>query len=104
MNSRYLLLEINPSLAPLIFQNIKIQNPDKIIKFYEGSIFEDDNNNENIFKIINEIQDDAKTDKLVILQNLNKILPFLYDLYKRNYIIIDEQKYARIYMDNFNER
>ena len=106
INNRYLLLEIRPSLASLIYQNIRIQNPDryKNSEFYEGSPFIDDNNNEYKFKIINDIQDDAKTDKLIIFQNLNQIQPFLYDLYNMNYIIKDEQKFARICLDNFSEQ
>ena len=101
---RYLLLEIKPSLSSLIYQNIRIQNQQKKIEFYEGSPFSDDNNNEYRFKKVNVIQDDAKTDKLIILQNLNQIQPFLYDLYNMNYSIIDEQKYSRICLDNFNEQ
>ena len=103
-NPRYLLLEIQPSLSSLIYENIKIQNVDKKIEFYDGSPFSDDNNNEYRFKKVNEIQDDAKDDKLIILQNLNQIQPFLYDLYNMNYIIKDEKKYARICLDNFNEQ
>ena len=103
-NPRYLLLEIKPSLSSLIYQNIKIQNVDKKIEFYDGSPFSDDNNNEYKFKKVNEIQDDAKDDKIIILQNLNQIQPFLYDLYNMNYVIKDEQKYARICLDNFNEQ
>ena len=102
INNRYLLLEIKPSLQSLVFQNIIIQNREKNIYFYEGSPFVDDNNNEYRFKQINEIQDDAKTDKLIILQNLNQIQPFLYDLYNMNYIIKDQQKFARICLDNFS--
>ena len=101
---RYLLLEIKPSLSSLIYQNIRIQNVDKIIEFYDGSPFSDDNNNEYRFKKVNEIQDDAREEKLIILQNLNQIQPFLYDLYNMNYTIKDEQKYARICLDNFNEQ
>ena len=103
-NPRYLLLEIKPSLSSLIYQNIKIQNIGKNIDFYDGSPFSDDNNNEYRFKKVNEIQDDANNDKLIILQNLNQIQPFLYDLYNMNYTIKDEQKYARICLDNFNEQ
>ena len=91
-NNRYLLLEIKPSLSSLIYQNIKIQNPDKSSDFYEGSPFLDDNNNEYKYKKVNEIQEDAKTNKLIILQNLNQIHPFLYDLYNMNHIIKDEKK------------
>ena len=102
--NRYLLLQIKPSLSELIHQNIKIQNPDKEIDFYDGSPFVDDNNNEYKFKKVNEIQDDAKSEKLIILQNLNQIQPFLFDLYNMNYIIKDEQKYARICLDSFSEQ
>jgi len=65
-NPRYLLLEIKPSLSSLIHQNIKSQNPDKKVEFYDGSPFIDDNNNEYRFRKVNEIQDDAKTEKLII--------------------------------------
>jgi len=103
-NPRYLLLEIKPSLSSLIHQNIRIQNINKKIEIYDGSPFSDDNNNEYKFKKVNEIQDDAKENKLIILQNLNQIQPFLYDLYNMNYTIKDDQKYARICLDNFNEQ
>ena len=101
-NFGYLLLEINPFLSSLIYKNIKNQNPHKEIVFYDGSPFIDDNNMDYYCKIINKIQDDAQADKLIILQNLNLIQPFLYDLYNKNYIIKDEQKYSRIFLDNFN--
>ena len=105
VNSRYLLLEIEQSLTTLIYQNIKLQNPFKTnIKLYDGSPFVDDNNKEYKFKIINEIQDDAKDDKLIIIENLNQIHPFLFDLYNMNYQIIDDKKFARVCLDNFNEQ
>ena len=104
INSRYLLLEIKPSLTSLIFQNIKLQNPLKNIILYDGSTFEDDNNKEYRFKIINQIQDDAKEDKLIIIENLNQIHPFLFDLYNMNYIIKDEKKFVRVCLENFSEQ
>ena len=77
INNHYLLLETKPSLASLIYQNIKIQNPYKTIAFYDGRPFVDDNNNNKYrFKIINEIKDNVKTDKLIILQNLNQFNHF----------------------------
>ena len=105
VNSRYLLLEIKPSLTTLIYQNIKLQNPlkNKIV-LYDGSPFIDDNNKEYRFKIINKIQEDAKEDKLIIIENLNQIHPFLFDLYNRNYIIKDDKKFVRICLENFNEQ
>ena len=104
-NSRYLLLEIRSNLAPLINQIIRIQNPErKDIDFINGSPFPDDNNNEYKVQKVGEIQNStSKQDKLVILQNLDPIQPYLYDLYNMNYKIIDEQKYVRICLDNFSE-
>jgi len=85
-NSRYLLLEIKSNLAPLIIKNIIIQNPDKKdITPLNGSPFQDDNNNEYKAKKVNEIQNYAsQDDKIIILQNLNDIQPYLYDLYILN--------------------
>ena len=102
-DSRYLLLEIKTSLASLIYQNIRIQNPDKEIVFIDGSPFEDDENNEYKFMKLREIQKNANTERLVIMQNLNQIQPFLYDLYNMNYIIKDEEKCVRICFDSFSE-
>ena len=106
-NSRYLLLEIRSNISSLIIQNIKVQNPEKknnIIPM-NGSPFPDDNNNEYKFQKIKEIQDSAaEIDKIMILQNLDSIQPYLYDLYNMNYKIIDEQKYVRICLENFNEQ
>ena len=103
-DSRYLLLEIKSSLVSLIYQNIKIQNSDKEIVFIDGSPFPDDNNNEYKFIKVREIQENANTDKLVIMQNLNQIQPFLYDLYNMNYIVKDEVNCVRICLDSFSEQ
>ena len=101
-NSRYLLLEINPLLSSLLYEVIKYQNSHKEIEYYIGSPFIDDNNSEYRSKILSKIQDDAKRDKLIILQNLDQIQPFLYELDNMKYIIKDGQKYSKIYLDNFN--
>ena len=104
-NSRYLLLEIKSSLTPLICRNIKLQNPNKTsIELYDGSPFIDDNNKEYRFKVINKIQEDASEDKLIIIENLNQIHPFLFDLYNMNYIIKNNKKLVRICLENFNEQ
>ena len=105
INSRFLLLQIEGSLSTIICQNIRLQNPFKDIIKYDTSPFIDDNNKEYRLKIINQIQDNLKEDKLIILENLNQIHPFLYDLYDMNYIIKDGKRYARICSDdNFNEK
>jgi len=104
INSRYLLLEIKSTLSPLINRIIRIQNPDKKnIELINGSPFSDDNNNEYKIKKVGEIQNHAKEEGLIVLQNLEPIQPFLYDLYNMNYKIIDEKKYVRICLDNFSE-
>ena len=108
-NSRYLLLGIKPSLSPLIYQIINIQNSNKSkIELYEGSPFINDNNSEYKFKKVNEIREDAKpeekkSEKLIILQNLEQIQPFLYDMYYMNYKIKDNQKCTSICLDNFRK-
>ena len=103
INSRYLLLEIKPSLTTLIYENIRKQNY-KEITLYEGSPFADDDNKEYKFKIINFIQDDAKEDKLILLENLNQIHPFLFDLYNMNYIINNNKKFVRISLENYSDQ
>ena len=104
-HSRYLLLQVSPTLTTLIYQNIKLQNQLIDIELYDGSPFIDDNNKEYRFKKINQIQDDARFEKLIVLENLNQIHPFLFDLYNRNYIIKDEEKkFVRICLENDNEQ
>ena len=104
ITSRYLLLGIKPSLTTLLTENIIMQNDYLDIKLYEGSPFIGDNKSDYRFRKINEIQDDAKEEKLIIIENLNQIHPFLFDLYNMNYTVKDEKKFARICFDNFNEQ
>ena len=106
-NSRYLLLEISSNLAPLIVQNIKSQNSYREnIDFINGSPFSDDiSNNDYKTKKVSEIQNWAsQKDKLIVLQNLDQIQAYLYDLYNMNYKIIEDQKFVRICVDNFSEQ
>ena len=101
------MLGIKTSLSPLIYQIINIQNSNKSkIELYEGSPFINDNNSEYKFKKLNEIREDAKPEeskieKLIILQNLDQIHSFLYDMFYMNYKIKDEQTCTSIYLDNF---
>ena len=93
-------------MAPLINRIINVQNTGrKDIDTIIGSPFSDDNNSDYKSKKIGEIQNKAsQEDKLIILQNLNQIQPYLYDLYNMNYKIIDEQKFVRICLENFSEQ
>ena len=105
-NSRYLLLEVKSNIVPLINQIIRVQNPErKNIETIIGSPFSDDNNSDYKSKKVNEIQNCAsQEDKLILLQNLNQIQPYLYDLYNMNYKVIDDQKFVRICLENFSEQ
>ena len=105
-NSRYLLLEIRSNIAPLINQIIRAQSSyRKDIDTILGSPFPGDNNSDYKAKKVNEIQNFAsQEDKLIILQNLDPIQPYLYDLYNMNYKVIDDQKFVRICLENFSEQ
>ena len=102
-NCRYLLLGIEPFLSPFIYQYIKLQNPFKDIKFYERSPFINDNSEEYIYKIKNDIIDDLGDNKIIIINNFQQIYQFLYNLCSLNYLDIGGRKYARIYLNDFNE-
>ena len=103
-NSRYLLLQIKPSLGPLIFETIKSKFQNKKITFYEGSPFINDTGNEYQYKTISLIQEYSGKEGLLVLQNLNQVYPFLYDLFNMNFIIKDDKKYARICHGNFSDQ
>ena len=104
INSRNLLISTNPYLYPIIYQYIKLNNPYKeSIILYEGSPFINDNNDEYIYKKLTEIKEDVKEDKLIIIENLNQIHPYLYDLYGKNNQIIEDEIYTKIYLDGFHQ-
>ena len=106
-NSRYLLLEVSQTLTTLIYQNIRLQNQHIIkddIKLHDGSTFDDDNNKEYRFKKISDIQEDAKKDILIVIENLDQIHPFLFDLYNRNFQMLNGKRFARICLDNFDDQ
>ena len=103
--SRYLLLEIKPSLASLIHKKLE-KELGKEIYFFEGSPFENDNSNEYQSKIINQIQEHAEDDhaNCVILQNLKQVYPFFYDVFNKNFIIKEGKYYARVCHGNFSDQ
>ena len=103
IKSRYLLLGIRSSLAPLIQQKIS-KELKKTIYFYEGSPFENDNDNEYQFRVINKIQEHAERGDIIILQNLNQVYAFLYDLFNKNFIKKDGKEYARICQGNYSDQ
>ena len=101
--SRYLLLATKPSLSILIKQKIE-KDLGKEIFIFQGSPFVDDNSNEYQFKIISQIQEHAEKDHILMLQNIDQVYPFLYDLFNRNFIKKDKKNYARICQGNFSDQ
>ena len=103
-NGRCLLLQIKSSLKNILYEIIKLMNPFLEIFFYYESPFIDDNNIEYKFKKTNEIIDNWKNGKLIMIENMNLIQPLLYDLYNMNNEMHVDGKYAEIYFDTFNEQ
>ena len=97
-NSRYLLLGIEPSIAILIYQNVKKKmNLVKSVNMKEGSPFLYDENMEYQYSVLSDIEGHAKNENnILFLQNLDHIYPYLYDLFNMNYLIKDGKPYARI--------
>ena len=104
VNSRFLLLEISKSLTNVVCQLIKLWNPYKNIIIYDGSLFSDADKKEYGIKILNQIQEKAREDCLIILENLNQILPFLFGLFDMNYIIKNDKKFIKICLEDLNEQ
>ena len=102
--SRYMLIQIKPSLGKLIYLSIEKHFKKGSPTFFEGSPFIDDNNSEYQNKMVNIIQEYSSNGGLLVFQNLNQIYPFLYDLFNMNYIIKDGKKYARINLSNSNDQ
>ena len=105
-NCRYCMLEIKPTLAPLIKQSIakKLNIKEDDIKLYEGSPFINDNNSEYQFKMLDIIQNHASKNDIIILQNLDQIYAFLFDFFNMNYTVNNEKNYARICHGNYSEQ
>ena len=101
--SRYLLMEIEPSLSSLIHQKLSKELKKKIY-FYEGSPFVYDYSNEYQYQMIKKIKEHANNGDIIILQNLNQIYAFLYDLFNKNFTLKDGKKYARICHGNYTDQ
>ena len=100
LNSRCLLIEIKPNVTVFLYHTIKMLNPDRNIIFMDESPYLDDINKEYKFGKINEIANELISDKLMILQNLEYILPYLSDLCDNKYKIINSKKYIRMQTDD----
>ena len=80
---RYLLIAINPSLSLLLYKYIINQNPNRIIKYYDINFLDDNINTDYLLNKINQLQLEAnnnKTEQIIILNNINKIKTFFYNI------------------------
>ena len=83
--SRFILLGIKSSYARLIHLILE-KRLNKTIYFYEKSPFIEDDNNEFFINLVNKIKIHSKKGDIVILYNINKLIPILSNLFDKNYI------------------
>ena len=96
LESRYLLLISNSSISLSLLESILSQLNKEYI-YYIGSRFENDlHSEEYALKVLNKIQLYIKQGKLLILKNFESVYPALYDLFNKNFIEINKEKYALI--------
>ena len=70
----------------------------------EGSPFPDDIGLQYQYRLLNIIQEHMKKNNLLIVQNLNLIFPFLYDVFNMNYIKKEGKNFARICHGNLSDQ
>ena len=54
--------------------------------------------------MIKKIKEHANNGDIIILQNLNQIYAFLYDLFNKNFTLKDGKNYARICHGNYTDQ
>ena len=105
LDSRYLLLENISSLSSLVSEIIKRKTElNKGVFTLEGSPFPDDIGLQYQYRLLNIIQEHMKKNNLLIVQNLNLIFPFLYDVFNMNYIKKEGKNFARICHGNLSDQ
>ena len=80
------------------------KDKNKKFVFYIGSKFSKDiQSDEYNIKILNKIKSKIEQNKILILKDMEDIYINLYDLFDKNFTIINKKKYARITFDEKNE-
>ena len=107
--SRHLLLLIKSSTINYLMKYILSskefkKDKNKKFVFYIGSKFSKDiQSDEYNIKILNKIKSKIEQNKILILKDMEDIYINLYDLFDKNFTIINKKKYARITFDEKNE-
>ena len=103
-NSRYLMLIIEDMISINALKNL-IRKQNKKFYILEGSISDDINENkENEIKeieyLLNQIKCYMSEDCILILKDLEKIYPSLYELFNLNYMRFGNKYYTKIAFSN----
>jgi len=100
--SRYLLIETKSSISHFLISFL-LEKIGKNYVFYYGSHFKDDLSKDYYSaKMLNKIQVTMSQDNVMILKNLTRLYPSLYDLFNQNFRKVGECNYARIALSNSN--
>ena len=100
-NSRFLLLVMESSISIHLLKNI-MNKMGKAYVFYNGSQLNEDMNKEKYLeKILFKIQLNLENGDILVLRNMEKIYPSLYNLFNQNFTILGRKKFARIAFGNY---
>ena len=102
--SRYVLIITKSSISQFLI-DIILTELNKKYTFFLGSGFEDDKNKEEYSaKNIHKIQVCMEKGTIAVFKNLESIYPSLYDLFNQNFLIQNNNKYARIAIGSSNNK
>ena len=100
LKGRYLLVISKPSISEFLFTSI-IKDKNKKFNYYKGSPFIDDLKSEEYnLKILNKVQYDIGQDKVIILDELEKVYSNLNDLFRQNFFQFVNKNYTTINLGN----
>ena len=106
-SSRYLLIiSDNYSMGIFLVKVIikELKKEEKKTTYITGSRFKEDQTDEYTLKILKNIQVEMEEGNLLILSDLDKAYPALYELFNQNFSVIDNKKHTRISLGYSNNQ
>ena len=102
--SRNILLISKSSISKYLLSDfLNEKDFNKKSSFYIGSGFiKDQHSTQYILKILNKIILQMEQNRVLFLNELDVVYPFLHDLFNQNFTLIGDKSYARIPIDNSN--
>ena len=91
-------------LIRVILDKLKKENKNMNTTYFTGSLFKEDQNDDYTLKILKKMQNEMDQGNLVILSDLEKAYPSLYELFNQNFMIIDGKQYTRIVLGFSNNQ